>query len=33
MQFAAATGATITLHDLSVLSLSADYDPFMDVGE
>ena len=31
MQFAAATGASISLHDLSIHSLSADYDPFMDI--
>ena len=31
MQFAAATGAVISLHDLSVHSLCADYDPFMDI--
>ena len=30
-QFAAATGATISLHDLSVQSLCADYDPLMDM--
>ena len=31
LQFAAATGAVIGLHDLSVHSLCADYDPFMDI--
>ena len=32
-QFAAVTGATISLHDLSINSLSADYDPYMDIRE
>lgn len=31
LQFVAATGAVIGLHDLSVHSLCADYDPFMDI--
>ena len=31
IQFAAATGATISLHDLSVQALCADYDPLMDI--
>ncbi len=29
--FAADTGSSISLHDLSVPSLSADYDPFIDI--
>ena len=31
LQFAAATGAVIGLHDLSVHALCADYAPFMDI--
>ena len=32
-QFAIATGAILSLHDLSVHTLSADYDPFMEIRE
>ncbi len=32
-QFAMATGATISLHDLAVNSLCFDYDPFMEIRE
>ena len=32
-QFAVATGASVSLHDLSVKSLAAEYDPYMDIRE
>ena len=32
LKFATATGATVTLHDLSIPSLSADYDPYLHMG-
>jgi len=30
-QFAAATGASVCHHDMSIPSLAADYDPFLDM--
>ena len=30
-QFAVATGSSVCQHDLSIPSLAADYDPFLDM--
>lgn len=32
LKFATATGATVNLHDLSIPSLSANYDPYLFIG-
>lgn len=33
VQFARATGTPVSLHDLSLSYLAADYDPYMNLGE
>ena len=33
VQFAHATGTSVSLHDLSLAYLAADYDPYMNLGE